>query len=160
LKYDGPATTTRCLQLDQFGNQTEVKVQRLIAKSDSSELILTYLAGKFRTYFPIKPLRQQIDDAGYFNDTDNWRAERKFGGFDIAAFDGFDKAGGAPILCAGFSRYSGRSSGPYEYEGGPGASNHAIGLFCVFSGQAALINPIDNFYRVVDDVIAKLHLPQ
>ena len=159
LKYDGPATMTKCLQLDQFGNQTEVKIQRLIAETSSSQLIITYYAAKFRTYFPIRPLRQVINDAHYFSGTDNWQAEQKYAGFDIAAFDGLGKAGDPPTLCAGFVRYSGQP-GNYEFDNGPGYRNVAQGLYCVFSGQAALINPPDNFYRLVEDVIGKLHLPQ
>src|SRR5437764_876997 len=77
----------------------------------------------------------------------------------FAAFEGFQKAGDLPALCAGFSRYSGLSTGPYEYEGGTGYRNHAVGLYCALSGQAALVNPPDNFYRVVEDALGKLHLP-
>ena len=160
LKYEGPTATTKCLQLDDFGNRTEAKIQRLIAQDKSYELILTYYAGKFHTYFPIRSLQQQVDDAAYFADTDNWLPEQKFGGFDVAVFNGFVKSGDKPTLCAAFSRYSGLSSGPYEYEGGTGYRNHTTGLYCAFSGQAALLSPPDNFYRLIESVIGKSHLPQ
>jgi hypothetical protein len=159
LKYDGEATTTKCMQVDDVGNQTEAQVQRIIVKTSTSEMIVTYYAGRFRTYFPLRPLHHMIEQGGYFADIDNWQAEHKFGGFDIAAFNGFGKAGDAPTLCAGFARYSGQP-GNYEFDGGPGYKNLAEGIYCVFSGEAALINPVDNFYRVVEGVLGKMHLPQ
>jgi hypothetical protein len=159
LKYDGPATTTKCMALDRFGNQTETKFQRLVAESSSYEMIVTYSAAKFHAYLPIRSLQQQVDDAGYFGDTDNWQPTQKFGGFDIAVFEGFAKAGDKPVLCAAFSRYGG-NPGNYEFDGGPGFKNLAEGLYCAFSGQSALISPVDNFYRLIEDVIGKLHWPQ
>jgi len=53
LSYDGPSATSRCYELDEEGNQTEVKIQRLVAKGASFEMVVTYSAAKFHTYFPI-----------------------------------------------------------------------------------------------------------
>ena len=159
LKYDGEATMTKCMQVDDVGNQTEAQVQRIIVKTSTSEMIVTYYTGKFRTYFPLRSLHNMIEQGRYFADIDNWQAERKFGGFDIAAFNGFGKTGDAPTLCAGFARFSGQP-GNYEFPDGPGYKNVAEGIYCVFSGEAALIDPVDNFYRVVEGVLGKMHLPQ
>ena len=159
LSYDGPSATSRCYELDEEGNQTEVKIQRLVAKGASFEMVVTYSAGKFHTYFPIRSLRQQVEENAYFSDTDNWQAEQKFGGFDMAIFQGFAKAGDLPALCVAFSRYGGQSTGPYEYDGGVGFRNIAEGLYCALSGQAALVNPPDNFYRLIEGVIGQLQFP-
>jgi hypothetical protein len=147
------------MQLDQFGNQTEAKLQRLVAKGTSYELILTYTASKFRTYLPIRSLRHIIEKNSFFSRTDNWQAIQKFAGFDFAAFNGYGKAGDPPLLCAGFARYSGEP-GVGEFEGGPGYKNLADGVYCVLSGDSTLIHPVDNFYRLVESVIGKLHLPR
>jgi hypothetical protein len=157
LKYDGPATTTKCLQLDQIGNQTEADVQRIIVHTSSSELVVTYVASKFRTYLPEHPLRHIIESE-FFQDTDNWQAEHKYAGFDVAAFNGYDKPGDPPFLCAGFARFSG-SPGNYEFDDGPGYKILAEGIYCVSSGAAALTNPVDNFYRIVDGVLEEVHFP-
>jgi hypothetical protein len=159
LKYGGTATKTKCLQLDQVGNQTEVEIQRLIVDNATNELIVSYYASKFRTYLPLESLRQIVNGNRYFAETENWQAIHKYAGFEIAAFNGLGKSGDAPILCAGFARFSGEP-GNYEFDGGPGYKNLTEGIYCVSSGGAALISPIDNFYSVVDGVIGKLQLPQ
>jgi len=157
LKYSGDAKETKCLYYDDVGNQTEAIVQRLIVKMDTSELIVSHTASKFRTYLPMRSLRSMID-GGYFSDTDNWQAEMKYAGFDIAAFNGYESSGSQPVLCAAFARYSG-NPGNYEFDDGVGYKNVAEGIYCAFSGQAALINPIDNFYRVVEDALSKVQFP-
>jgi hypothetical protein len=157
LKYTGEARETKCLYYDDVGNQTEVVVQRIIVKLGTSELIVSHTASKFRTYLPIQPLRSTVNGQ-YFSDTDNWQPEAKYAGFDIAAFNGYEKSGSQPVLCAAFSRYSG-NPGNYEFDGGVGYKNEAEGIYCAFSGQAALINPIDNFYRVVEDALSKVQFP-
>jgi hypothetical protein len=119
IGYDGQAATKKCFELHQYGNQTEVKIKRLIAEDTSYEMIVTYSAGLFRTYFPIRPLREQIEGANYFSDTDNWLATKQYAGFEIAVFEGFAKAGDPAALCAAFSRYTGVESGAYEFEGAP-----------------------------------------
>src|SRR5260221_5534740 len=149
LSYDGHYATQKCSELDRYGNQTEAVYKRLTIKDTAYEMLVTYAEGKFRTYFPEQSLRDQIEGAHYFSDTDNWQTIRNYGGFEVAVFEGYQKAGSPPILCAGFSRYSGNQSGQYEYPGGPGYPHSALGLYCAFSGQAALINPIDNFYRLM-----------
>jgi hypothetical protein len=157
LKYSGDAKETKCLYYDDVGNQTEAVIQRIIVKTGTSELIVSHTASKFRTYLPIRPLRSSIDGQ-YFSDTDNWQAETKYAGFDIAAFNGYENSGSQPVLCAAFARYSG-NPGNYEFDGGVGYKNLAEGIYCAFSGQAALINPIDNFYRVVEDALSKVQFP-
>jgi hypothetical protein len=157
LKYSGDAKETKCLYYDDVGNQTEAIVQRLIVKTGTSELIVSHTASKFRTYLPMRSLRSMID-GGYFSDTDNWQAETKYAGFDIAAFNGYESSGSQPVLCAAFARYSG-NPGNYEFDDGVGYKNVAEGIYCAFSGQAALINPIDNFYRVVEDALSKMQFP-
>lgn len=159
LAYSDPAATIKCASLDSYGNQTEVAYSEIEAETDSYYLTVLYAKAKFRTYFPMRSLRNQVDGAHYFSDTDNWQETRQFGGFEVAAFNGYQKAGDQPILCAGFSRYSGKQAANYEYDGGPGFPIHAAGLYCAFKGQAALVNPIDNFYRVVQDALSKITFP-
>jgi hypothetical protein len=160
ITYDAPGAKQTCYDLDVSGNQTDAEYKRLTSQAANYELTLTYAVGKFRTYFPMRSLREQIEDAAYFADTDDWLGVKKFGGFEVAVFDGFQSAGSKPTLCAAFSRYSGNMSGQYEYPGGPGFPHHALGLYCVFADQQALLNPPDNFYRVVEEAIGRLHLPQ
>lgn len=157
LKYSGDAKETKCLYYDDVGNQTEAVTQRIIVKTDTSELIVSHTASKFRTYLLLRPLRSIVDGT-YFSDTDNWQAETKYAGFDIAAFNGYQSSGSQPVLCAAFARYSG-NPGNYEFDEGVGYKNLAEGIYCAFSGQAALINPIDNFYHVVEDALSKMHFP-
>ena len=157
LKYSGEARETKCLYYDDVGNQTEAVVQRIIVKFDTSELIVSHTAGRFRTYLPIQPLRGTVNGQ-YFSDTDNWQPETKYAGFDIAAFNGYESSGSQPVLCAAFARYSG-NPGNYEFDAGVGYRNLAEGIYCAFSGQAALINPIGNFYRVVEDALSKTQFP-
>jgi len=109
LKYSGEARETKCLYYDDVGNQTEAVVQRIIVKFDTSELIVSHTAGRFRTYLPIQPLRGTVNGQ-YFSDTDNWQPETKYAGFDIAAFNGYESSGSQPVLCAAFARYK-RQSG-------------------------------------------------
>jgi hypothetical protein len=108
----------------------------------------------------LRPLQQTIEGEHFFADTDNWQPVKKSGGFEIAAFNGFVKTGDAPILCAGFARYSGEPGGHYEFPDGPGYKNLDDGIYCVFANQAALMNSVDSFYRIVEDEIGKLHFPQ
>ena len=157
LKYSGDARETKCLYYDDVGNQTEVVTQRIVVKTGTSELIVSHTASKFRTYLLLHPLRTLIEGA-YFSDTDNWQAETKYAGFDIAAFNGYESSGSQPVLCAAFARYSG-NPGNYEFDDGVGYKNLAEGIYCAFSGQAALINPIDNFYHVVEDALSKVQFP-
>ena len=159
LSYTDPPAKITCSQLEDYGNQTEAAYSQIEAQTDAYFFTVQYAKAKFRTYFPAHTLRSQIDAAHYFADTDNWQEIRKFDGFEVAAFNGYQKAGGAPILCAGFLRYSGTQAANYEYDAGPGFPKFAIGLYCAFSGQAALINPIDNFYRVVEDALRKVTFP-
>jgi hypothetical protein len=159
LTYADPAAKITCSQLESYGNQTEAAYSEINAETDSYFFRILYAKAKFHTYFPMRSLRAQIDSSHYFMDTDNWQEIRKFEGFEIAAFNGYQKAGGEPILCAGFSRYSGSQAANYEYDGGPGYPQHATGIYCAFSGQAALINPIDNFYRLVQDALSKMTFP-
>jgi hypothetical protein len=160
IVYNDPVSKQECAEADTYGNQTEVAYKRLNAETDSYFLTVFFAEGKFRTYFPMRPLRAQIDDSHYFSDTDNWLDIRKFGGFEVAVFEGYEKAGSAPTLCAAFSRYSGSQANNYEFDGGPGFPHHTVGLYCAFKGQAALLNPPDNFYRVVQDALGKLQMPQ
>ncbi len=157
LKYNGEARETKCLYYDDVGNQTETVDQRLIVKTGTSELIVSHTASKFRTYLLLRPLRN-LTEGRYFSETDNWQAETKYAGFDIAAFNGYESSGSQPTLCAAFARYSG-NPGNYEFDDGVGYKNLAEGIYCAFSGQAALINPIDNFYRVVEDALNKVTFP-
>jgi hypothetical protein len=157
LKYSGDARETKCLYYDDVGNQTEVVTQRIVVKTGTSELIVSHTASKFRTYLLLHPLRTLIEGA-YFSDTDNWQPETKYAGFDIAAFNGYESSGSQPVLCAAFARYSG-NPGNYEFDDGVGYKNLAEGIYCAFSGQAALINPIDNFYHVVEDALSKVQFP-
>lgn len=159
LKYEAPATKVRCLQLDDVGNQTEVKIERIVATNESSELIFTHYASKFRTYLRLTPLQNTIESEGYFSAIENWQTPEKYAGFDISAFNGVQKSGDAPALCAGFARFSG-SPGNYEFDNGPGYKNLDDGIYCVFSGNTGLFNPIENFYRVVEDKISKVNIPQ
>ncbi len=159
LGYTDPAANITCSQLERYGNQTEAAYSAIEAQADSYFFTLQYARAKFRTYFPEHSLRDMINSAHYFSDTDNWQEIRKFDGFEIAAFNGYQKAGSAPILCAGFLRYSGVQAANYEYDGGPGFPKFAVGLYCAFSGQAALMNPVDNFYRVVEDALSKVTFP-
>ena len=160
LSYSDASAKQSCAELDQQGNQTEAEYKRLEAETSSYFLTVTVGEGKFKTYFPERELRDQVDSAHFFADTDNWLEIRKFAGFEIAAFDGYRTAGATPTLCVAFSRYTGNMSGQYEYPGGPGYKNHTLGLYCPLTGQAALINPPDNLYRAAEDAIGKLQLPQ
>jgi hypothetical protein len=159
MSYADPTAKISCRQLESYGTQTEAAYSEIEAETDSYFLTVQYAKAKFRTYFPARSLRSQIDAAHYFADTDNWQEVRKFDGFEVAAFNGYQKAGDAPVLCAGFLRYSGTQAANYEYDSGPGFPQFAIGLYCAFSGQAALVNPIDNFYRVVQDALRKVTFP-
>src|SRR5579871_4577806 len=159
LSYADPAAKITCSQLESYGNQTEVAYSEINARTDSYYLAVQYAQAKFRTYFPMRSVRTDIESAHFFADTDNWQEIRRFGGFEIAAFDGYQKAGDPPILCAGFVRYSGTQAANYEYDGGPGFPKFSIGIYCAFTGQAALINPIDNFYRVVENALGKVTFP-
>ena len=159
LAYSDPGATIKCASLDSYGNQTEVAYSQITAENSAYFFTVQYAKAKFHTYFAARTLRQMIDSADYFADTDNWQDVRNFSGFQIAAFNGYQKAGDQPILCAGFLRYSGTTAANYEYDAGPGFPRFAIGIYCAFSGQAALINPIDNFYRVVQDVLNKVTFP-
>ncbi len=160
LSYGDASAKLTCAELDQQGNQTEAEYKRLEAETSSYFLTVTVGEGKFRTYFPARELRDQVNGAHFFADTDNWLETRKYAGFEMAAFDGYRTAGAAPTLCVAFGRYTGNMSGQYEFPGGPGFKNHTLGLYCPLTGQAALINPPDNLYRVTEDAIGKLQLPQ
>ena len=159
LSYADPAAKITCRQLDSYGNQTEAVYDQINVETGTYFFTLQYAKAKFRTYFPEESLRTMINESSYFADTDNWQEVRNFSGFQIAAFDGYQKAGAPPILCAGFLRYSGTQAANYEYDGGPGFPKFATGIYCAFEGQAALINPIDNFYRVVENALGKVTLP-
>ncbi len=155
LKYSGEGTS-KCYFYDYLGNQTESVNQRIVVKTSSYEFIVSHTASKFRTYLLLRPVRSVVTE--YFADTDNWQPTQKYAGFDLAAFDGYTSSGGQPILCVGFARFSG-NPGNYEFDDGVGYKNLADGIYCAFSGQAALINPIDNFYHVVEDALNKVTFP-
>jgi hypothetical protein len=159
LAYSDPTAKLKCASLDSYGNQTEAVYDQISAETATYFFAMQYAKAKFRTYFTAQSLRNMINDSNYFSDTDNWQEVRSFSGFEVAAFNGYQKAGDPPILCAGFLRYSGTQAANYEYDGGPGFPQFATGIYCAFSGQAALINPIDNFYRVVQDALAKVTFP-
>jgi hypothetical protein len=158
LVYDDRSPNTKCFTVEDSGVQVSTKVDRIVVVTSSYELIFTYVAGGHRTYLPIETLQKQVDNAKFFSDTDAWLPERKYDGFDIAVFSGTVKDGEPPVNCAIFARYSGEP-GNYEFDGGPGYKNLAQGLYCALSGDAVLMNPPDNFYRVVETVIGKLHMP-
>ncbi len=159
LAYSDPGATIKCASLDSYGNQTEVAYSQITAENSAYFFTVQYAKAKFHTYFPERTLRTVINSTSYFADTDNWQDVRNFGGFQIAAFNGYQKAGDQPILCAGFLRYSGTQAANYEYDNGPGFPRFATGIYCAFTGQAALINPIDNLYRVVQNALAKVTFP-
>ena len=160
LGYSGEATTTQCRTVDKTGIQTTVSIQQLIATTATSELVVNHYATKFNTYMVLRSLRDTIEREHFFSDTDNWQVTKKSAGFEFAVFEGFAKSGDAPTLCAGFARYSGEPGNHFEFPDGPGYKNLDDGIYCVFAGQSALINPVDNFYRVIEDVIGKLRFPQ
>jgi hypothetical protein len=156
MKYSGGGSTA-CYFYDDQGNQTEAVTQRIIAKTDSSEFVVSYTASKFKTYLLMRPVRSIIEGQ-YFTDTDNWQPSTKYAGFEIAAFNGYESSESKPVLCAAFARFSG-NPGNYEFDAGVGYKDLADGIYCAFSGQAALINPIDNLYRVVEDALNKVTFP-
>jgi hypothetical protein len=158
LSFSGEVSETECMALDSFGNQTELKVQRLVVKSSSFILIATHYAAAFHSYLLQKSLRDTIELEGFFAHTDNWQTPKQSGGFEIVAFEGLGR--GAPMPCAGFARYSGTPPANYEYPSGPGYKELDAGIYCATSGSSSLFNPIDNFYAVVEDALGKLHLPQ
>jgi len=159
LAYNDPGAKITCASLDDYGNQTEAVYNQLNAETGAYFFTIQYAKAKFHTYFPEQSLRAMINGSSYFSDTDNWQDIRNFSGFQIAAFNGYQKAGDQPILCAGFLRYSGTQAANYEYDGGPGFPKFTTGLYCAYTGQAALINPIDNFYRIVQDALSKVTFP-
>lgn len=156
LKYSGGGTA-KCYFYDDQGNQTETISQRIVVKTDSYEFVVSHTASKFRTYLLLRPVRSVITGQ-YFNDTDNWQPTEKYGGFELAAFNGYESSGSQPVLCVGFARFSG-NPGNYEFDAGVGYKNLADGVYCAFSGQAGLINPISNFYHVVEDALNKVTFP-
>jgi hypothetical protein len=125
--------------------------------TDSTQFVISYTASKFKTYLLMRPVRS-IVEGQYFSDTDNWQPSTKYAGFEIAAFNGYKSSGSTPVLCAAFARFSG-NPGNYEFDAGVGYKNLADGIYCAFSGQAALINPIDNLYRAAEDALAKVTFP-
>jgi hypothetical protein len=156
MKYTGGGDIA-CYSYDDQGNQTEAVTQRIVVKTHSSEFVVSYTASKFKTYLLMRPLRSLVEGQ-YFADTDNWQLSTKYAGFEIAAFNGYESSGSTPVLCAAFARFSG-NPGNYEFDSGVGYKNLADGIYCALSGQAALINPIDNLYRVVEDALGKVAFP-
>jgi len=156
MKYASGGNTA-CYYYDDQGNQTEAVIQRIVVKTDSAEFVVSYTASKFKTYLLMRPVRSIIEGQ-YFTDTDNWQPSTKYAGFEIAAFNGYESSGSKPILCAAFAQFSG-NPGNYEFDAGVGYKNLADGIYCALSGQAALINPIDNLYRVVEEALNKVTFP-
>lgn len=156
MKYSGEGTAT-CYFYDDQGNQTETISQRIVIKTSTYEFVVSHTASKFRTYLLLQPVRNVITGQ-YFNDTDNWQPAEKYGGFELAAFNGYESSGSQPVLCVGFARFSG-NPGNYEFDAGVGYKNLADGVYCAFSGQAALANPISNFYHIVEDALNKVTFP-
>jgi hypothetical protein len=157
LGYNGAADKKSCRtgDLPSRGAQALTgTVSQVEVTSRDFYLVVTYLEGKFRTYFPGRSPREEVDSNTSLKEVGNWRPQADIRGFEVALFDATLTSSNADISCAVFVGHGSPMTGHYEFPDGPGYKTVTTGYYC----PASIMIQADAFMNSLEDVIVKLQL--
>lgn len=158
LGYDGAAKKKTCTVEDNSTSDMELETKILDVTDQTFSLWVTYDHAGMRTYIPSHSVTELLQGSSSFSHVQQWGVSRNVRGFDVVAFNAVPKGQNYELTCAMFVRYTG-NPGNYEFDGGPGARNATMGMYCADPGFLTPEQEKTGFYNVVDQVIAKLRLP-
>jgi hypothetical protein len=158
LGYTGAADKKSCRTGDLTGNAGQNvagTVSQIEVTNRDFYLVVTYEEGKFRTYFPGRSPREEVDSNPSLKAISNWQSKPSIRGFEVALFDAVATQSNAIVSCAIFVGHGAPLGGPYEYPDGPGYKTVLAGYYC----PASINVQADAFMNSLEDAIDKLQLP-